>query len=241
MNSAKFYDDFITYQIDTGINDRIYNLYKRLCKLGISSGTNILEIGCGIGALTYLLSRKIKKGKIEAIDISPKSIEYARANLNQPNLLFSLAGILEYEPASLNFDIILLFDVLEHIPENEHFLVFSRISKWMNHNSLLLINLPNPHYILFERKNNPQGLQEIDQPIFMYNLANDLAKAHFNIEYFETYSVWVKNDYQFLVIKKESEFVKQFLKTDDNIFKRLKVRLGREIRKLLYSYPRIHK
>ena len=78
MGPSEFYDNFITYQIKTGINDRIFGLYKRVCSLSISNNDRILEIGCGIGSLTYLLSQKVKKGKIEAIDISPKSIEFAK-------------------------------------------------------------------------------------------------------------------------------------------------------------------
>jgi trans-aconitate 2-methyltransferase len=237
MNSSKFYDNFISYQIRTGINDRIYKLYRKLCKTGISSNSKILEIGCGIGTMTYLLSRKIKKGKIESIDISPKSIEYAKTNLIQTNIHFTTADILDYEPSVLHFDIILLFDVLEHIPGEKHTTVFKRIGKWMDNNSILLINIPNPGHILFDRKNNPQNLQEIDQPIFLHNLANDLANENLSIQNFETYSVWVKNDYQFLVVKKESEFVKQVLSSNRHILERLKIRLGREFRKLIFHYP----
>src|SRR5450631_2039103 len=132
MSSAEFYDDFISYQINSGINDRIYQLYKRLCRLGISSDTNILEIGCGIGTLTYLLSCKIKRGRIEAVDISKKSIEFAQSNLNRPNILFFAADILEFKPGFSGFDFLLLFDVIEHIPEEDHITLFRKISGWMN-------------------------------------------------------------------------------------------------------------
>jgi trans-aconitate 2-methyltransferase len=237
MSSAEFYDDFIKYQVKSGINDRIYQLYKRLCKLGISSNTNILEIGCGIGTLTYLLSRKIKQGRIEAVDISKKSIEYAKSNLKLPNIFFFAADILEFEPGFSKFDFLLLFDVIEHIPEENHLALFKKISGWMNPDATLLINIPNPKYILFDRQFNPQSLQEIDQPIFINRLTNDLAKAGLQIDYFETYSIWVKQDYQFLVIKKETEFAERFLHGERNVFQKIKIRLSREFRKLMYNYP----
>ena len=237
MNSSEFYDNFISYQIDSGINDRIYNLYKRLCKIGISSNTNILEIGCGIGVLTYLLSRKIKKGRIEAMDISQKSIQYAKSYLRQSNLYFSSSDILKFEPEFDNFDKILLFDVIEHIPEEIHIDLFTKISTWMHDQSLLLINLPNPNYILFDQKNDPDALQEIDQPIFINKLVNVLAKASLDIEYLETYSVWVKNDYHFIVIKKRKEFVESFVSSDRSLIERFIVRLSREFRKRIYDYP----
>ncbi|MEJ0080478.1 MAG: class I SAM-dependent methyltransferase [Puia sp.] len=80
MSSAEFYDDFIGYQVKSGINDRIYLLYKRLCKSGINTNSNILEIGCGVGMMTYLISRKVRNGRIEATDISTQSIAYAKSN-----------------------------------------------------------------------------------------------------------------------------------------------------------------
>jgi len=237
MSSAEFYDDFISYQINSGINDRIYQLYKRLCRLGISSDTNILEIGCGIGTLTYLLSCKIKRGRIEAVDISKKSIEFAQSNLNRPNILFFAADILEFKPGFSGFDFLLLFDVIEHIPEEDHITLFRKISGWMNPETTLLINIPNPNYILFDRQFNPQSLQEIDQPVFIDLLTNNLVKAGLQLEYFETYSVWVKQDYQFLIIKKEKAFIEQSLQAGRNVFQKIKIRLGRYFRKLIYQFP----
>jgi trans-aconitate 2-methyltransferase len=241
MSSAEYYDEFISYQIKSGINDRIFQLYKRLCKLGLNSSTNVLEIGCGIGSLTFLLSRKIKKGRIEAVDISKKSINYAKSNLNRSNLSFTAGDIFEFETDFSPFDFILLFDVIEHIPEQDHIGLFQKISKWMNDQTKLLINIPNPEYLLFDRKNNPNSLQEIDQPIFIDPLANAIGQADLHIEYFETYSVWVKNDYQFLVIKKKSPFVERFLHRERNGYQRLKNRLSRDFRRLIYAYPPKHK
>jgi trans-aconitate 2-methyltransferase len=241
MSSSEFYDNFVNYQLEAGINDRVYQLYKRLCKLGLSSNDKVLEIGCGIGALTHLLSLKVKKGQIEAVDFSEKSIEFAKANLTKPNLLFSSANILDYEPTYFNFDKILLFDVLEHIPEENHLELFTKINMWMNNNneSLILINIPNPNYILYDQKYNPKALQEIDQPIHIHTLTQTLAKASLELEYFETYSVWVKNDYQFLMIKKKNEFQEQRLSSERNLIEKIKVRLKRDLRKMIYNYPKI--
>ena len=238
MGSSQFYDNFISYQIESGINDRIYGLYKRVCISGISPDDSILEIGCGIGALTYLLSKKIKKGKIEAMDISPKSIEYAKKHLRRKNIMFAAADILDFEPGNLKFDKILLFDVLEHIPEENHVLIFDKIGKWMNEDSTLLINLPNPNYIQFEIKNNPEDLQEIDNPVFLNRLSNILDFTSLSITYFETYSVWVKDDYQFLTVKKKTAFVKRELSQHQNILEKLFIRMGREFRNIIYNYPR---
>lgn len=238
MSSSQFYDEFINYQIQTGINDRIYSLYKRLCSIGISERTNILEIGCGIGSLTYLLSGKIRKGTIEAVDISSKSIEYAKKNIVRPNVHFYASDILGYKPEHSGFDFVLLFDVLEHIKEEEHTILFQKIAEWTHPGSILLINLPNPYYILFDQKNQPQVLQEIDQPIFIDKLATHLSEAFWNIEYFETYDVWVKSDYQFLKASKKAEFTETLLSLKRSKYEKVIYHLSKILRKLYYKYPR---
>ncbi len=238
MSSAEFYDDFISYQIKSGINDRIYQLYKRLCKTGITSKSNILEIGCGIGVLTYLISREVRQGRVEAMDISSKSIAFAKSKLKRPNVFFSVASIFEFEPGRPTFDYLLLFDVIEHIHEADHARLFGRISEWMTTDSMLLINIPNPEYILFDRKYNPEALQEIDQPIFLSNLTCILADAGLCLDYFETYSVWVRNDYQFMVIRKKIEFKEHALHSERNLIQKIRTRISREIRLLKYRYPR---
>ena len=237
MSSAKFYDYFIKNQVESGINDRIAGLYRRLCKMGLHTNSTVLEIGCGIGTLTFLLTRKVKTGRIEATDISPQSIEYVKKNLVRPNLSLFAGDILKLEPTAKAFDFVLLFDVIEHIPVEDHTALFAKISRWMHDDSSLLINIPNPASILFDAKNNPAALQEIDQPVYSDHLATVFAKAGLDIVQFETYSVWVKNDYQFIVVKKRKDFEEIVLSKQRNIFQKGIVWLGRKWRKFMYRYP----
>jgi cyclopropane fatty-acyl-phospholipid synthase-like methyltransferase len=233
MGTSEFYDHFISYQIKTGINDRIYGLYKRLLKVGLPSDSNVLEIGCGIGSLTSLLARKIKKGTITSLDISEKSIQYARSHITRTNITFHFADIMEFQ-ADLTFNRILLFDVIEHIPEEQHVDLFSKISGLMNEDALLFINMPNPYHILFDQKHKPEALQEIDQPIFINNLVNVMAKVSLDMIYFETYSIWVKDDYHYFIVKKRSEFTEHFVHNDRTVFQKIVARLHREMRKFIY-------
>ena len=108
MSTPEFYDNFITYQIESGINDRIYSCYKRMKKLRIDTNSSVLEIGCGIGVLTYLLSRKIKNGTIESMDLSEKSVAYASKHILQKNISFSASNIFDFSPKKKQFDFITL-------------------------------------------------------------------------------------------------------------------------------------
>ncbi|MFH0797393.1 MAG: malonyl-ACP O-methyltransferase BioC [Candidatus Omnitrophota bacterium] len=80
---SHLYDKYAAIQRLTG--DR---LITRLPTDGIK---NILEIGCGTGNYTVLLSRKFGEARIQAVDISRKMIEVAQKKLPEPRIEF-LAG-----------------------------------------------------------------------------------------------------------------------------------------------------
>lgn len=233
MSGAEFYDDYVAYQVESGVNDRIWSLYQRLARLGISRNATILEIGCGIGALTLLLSKKISFGKIEATDLSPRSIEYAKQHLQQDNVSFEASDIFEFTPASKFFDKILLFDVLEHIPKDLHEKLFQRLASWLHEEGQLHINIPNPGYILYDQQHNPAALQELDQPVYISALLPYCQAAGLELVYFETYSVWVENDYQFFTLQKTKDFREKVVKK--NLFQKLARRISREKRRRLFK------
>ncbi len=237
MSSAEFYDHFITRQIASGINDRIFRFYRKVYRLGLRKKSSVLEIGCGIGALTFLLCKKIPYGNIEAVDISPKSIAFAQQFIQRKNLHCSVSDILGYETHQKNFDFILMPDVLEHIPVESHSLLFQRIVSWMHENSLLIINLPNPEYIRHDQKYHPEQLQETDQPVYLSALAAGLEQAGILIHSMETCSVWVQNDYQFIVAKKQTVFREVILSSRRTMPGKIWDRLRHVWRKIRFPYP----
>ena len=77
MSTPEFYDNFITYQIESGVNDRIYDCYKRMKQLGINSNTSVLEIGCGTGQLSNYFAINTNN-KIVALDPTIESLNLAK-------------------------------------------------------------------------------------------------------------------------------------------------------------------
>lgn len=233
-----FYDDFIAKQAATGTNERIFFLFKKMMQLGLRKNSNVLELGCGIGAFTYMLSKKIKDGIVESVDISPQSILFAKEKIKSGNISFHQADIVSYSPQSkCKFDFITLFDVIEHIPVDQHARLFGNINPIMGEDALLLINIPNPLFIEYDKKYQPEVLQVIDQPIYLNVLSENLYRNNFIIESFQTNSVWFEGDYQFLVIRRKSEFKNTRLSDQRNIFHKLFHRIGLEIKKRHYRYP----
>lgn len=239
MNENKvigFYDSFVKYQKESKVNDRIYSLYKRTKRYGLNKHSNILELGSGIGTMTYLLAKTVTKGIIESVEISPKSVELAKKNINKNNVRIFTSDIVAYQPELESIDIITLFDVIEHIPKEEHFELFENISNFMGDETVLLINIPNPEYIEYDQKNQPEVLQIIDQPINLNFLVRNLEQNGLGISSLQKYSIWVKNDYVFYVVERKKEFEEIKLHSKRNIVEKVAKKLLRMKLKWFYNY-----
>ncbi|HMK03437.1 MAG TPA: class I SAM-dependent methyltransferase, partial [Ferruginibacter sp.] len=139
-----FYDGYIQAQQNSGINDRIHELYRRLIKEGLNTASKVLELGCGIGTMTFLLSKTVKRGHIEAVDISPESIGFCKHRIKSANTSFVTADIVNYDSILKDPDFITLFDVIEHIPFERHATLFDNLSRICGNATRILVNIPNP-------------------------------------------------------------------------------------------------
>ena len=85
----------------------------------IEKNSLVLDIGCGIGALTYTISQKAEK--VIACDLNPSSIKYAKRNYSRSNIEYIIADATNYDFKEY-FDYIILSNVLEHIKDRKIFL-----------------------------------------------------------------------------------------------------------------------
>jgi len=233
-----FYDDFVEEQSKSGINDRLYFLYKRTLQFGLKKNSRVLELGCGIGAMTYLLSRTVTTGSIDAVDLSPASIQFATARIRKPNVNFQVADVVCYKPSRREFDLITLFDLIEHIPIENHNELFKNISSVCSDQTLVLINIPSPGSIEYDRIHQPQLLQVIDQPIELGFLNHILVNNGLELIFFERCSIWNEGDYHFFVARKSSPFKEISLAEKRNFLQKALKKIERTWIKRVYSYPR---
>jgi len=74
-----------------------------------------LDIGCGTGELSRLLSKRFER--VIASDLSPNMIEIAKQRSRQSsNIDFQVADILQWEPVAEQFDAIVSIATLHHVP-----------------------------------------------------------------------------------------------------------------------------
>ncbi len=126
----------------------------------------VVDIGCGEGYGSYLLSKSASK--VIGIDIAPEVIEHAKTKYKAANLSFEIMDV-----AELNFedgfaDLAVSLQVIEHLPDQTPFL--KEISRVLNENGEAIISTPNKKTI------SPGSLEPINPfhfteytPVDLYN------------------------------------------------------------------------
>lgn len=119
----------------------------------------VLDIGCGSGYGAELLSRV---SKVVAIDIDPIAIEWAKTHHSAPNLDFMCASIRSPIIQAQKFDVIVAFQVIEHVPSSELPRFMEDICNIMDNNAICFFSTPNRlrRLRLFSKPKNPYHYME---------------------------------------------------------------------------------
>jgi trans-aconitate 2-methyltransferase len=206
VSSADYYDDYAAHQVQVGINDRHRAIMRWLKQFGLTADLDVLELGCGVGTLTELLARALgDSGTLVAVDSSPKSVELAGERLRASrNVELITADIVDLT-LERSFDVVVLPDVIEHVPIESHSKLFASVRRWVRDTGWVLVHMPNPFFLEWCHTNRPDLLQQLDQPVHTDSL---VASTHVNdlaVHYLDTYSIWVpEGDYQVIVLRPRS-------------------------------------
>jgi 2-polyprenyl-3-methyl-5-hydroxy-6-metoxy-1,4-benzoquinol methylase len=83
-------------------------------------GKVVLDIGCGDGFTTALLSRQARR--VHGFDLSPRAIKFAELIVEEPHVSFGVGRAKEVEKlaaAGKRIDVITAFEVIEHLRPDE--------------------------------------------------------------------------------------------------------------------------
>ena len=115
------------------------HMIKTLVKSLVSSmapGYKVLEIGCGNGNVLKALHHTCENGTVFGVDIFLEGLRYAKKR-NIGNLI---RGDIEHLPFKSKFDLICLFDILEHLQNDEKILY--RLRELLSDSGYILITVP---------------------------------------------------------------------------------------------------
>lgn len=120
---------------------------------GLAAGKKVLDAGCGEGWGTQTLADVA--AEVVGIDYSADAIEYCRRTWNKANLRFERVDLTRREGFDERFELIVNFQVLEHIPNEIAFL--EGLKTLLAPGGTLLLTTPNR---LKSFSENPYHLRE---------------------------------------------------------------------------------
>jgi len=119
---ARLYSEqgLLAVAYDGGIHTKHRHMkYHDFFTTRINENDHVIDIGCGIGAVAYDVSKVA--ARVVGMDFNAASIKTARAQYQNPNLTFRVGDALETLPDE-NFSVVILSNVLEHLPNRPLFL-----------------------------------------------------------------------------------------------------------------------
>lgn len=98
--------------------------FKHLIKLLPNTAETCLEIGCGKGKLSFMLSKK--STKVIAVDLADKMIERAKVLHPNKNIEYIYGNIIDMKFDNSSLDVIITTATLHHLPYEWWFLGFAK-------------------------------------------------------------------------------------------------------------------
>ena len=158
-------------------------------KIKITKNTKIMDLGCGNG----ILSNQIEKNSNIKIDRVDSNLETLKLNQNIKGRVICY-NIKKREKKLKNYyDIIFLFDVLEHVKDDKKFLL--NVLFHLKNNGYLIINVPSIN-LLYSKYDNAVGHVKRYNKKDFFDMKNKLG---FKIEKIEYWGVLLL---PFLILRK---------------------------------------
>lgn len=124
-----------------GENNFTYKIILKILNNYLKPTQDVLDIGCGAGTLSYYLAQKTHS--VCGIDISELAIDKCnetKKSLDLKNIEFKVMNF-PYEIPKKKYDLIICFEVIEHLQEDE--LALEQIYSLLNPNGLLILSTPS--------------------------------------------------------------------------------------------------
>jgi SAM-dependent methyltransferase len=136
----------------------------------LARGQRVLDAGCGAGYGSADLARAAER--VVGVDRAPEAIEFARAHYTAANLSFEEASCESIPYADGSFELVVAFEVIEHLEDWRGFLREAR--RVLVPNGQLVVSTPNKLYYTESRGAdgaNPFHVHEFDFAEFRGELA----------------------------------------------------------------------
>jgi SAM-dependent methyltransferase len=127
----------------------------------LSRGKRVLDAGCGAGYGSAELAHCAQS--VIGIDVAAEAVDFARANYRMPNLQFEQASCISVPHGDASFDLVVAFEVIEHLEQWREFLLEMR--RVLAPGGQFIVSTPNRLYYTESRGAqgaNPFHVHEFD-------------------------------------------------------------------------------
>lgn len=196
----EYYDERVEGKLRdfTDLNPRIEAAIRTLAEWAPDNPRRVLEIGCGIGATAWRMARAWPRAEVVGVDVSPVSIEVAKACFRRANLSYR-EGLIA-EATTQKFDFVVLMDVYEHIALKDRPALHARIRSLLSMEARIFLSFPTPALQEDAALHNPAELQPVDEDVFPSDMV-ELSKATgTRLMYQRDIGVWKYGDYAHCVL-----------------------------------------
>jgi 2-polyprenyl-3-methyl-5-hydroxy-6-metoxy-1,4-benzoquinol methylase len=184
--AQQFYEDF---SLAVGQRDWLVpNLRHEQLKLVVDRllagrrDLRIADVGCGAGVMTDHLARY---GDVVGVDFSAAAIAAARRC--SPGVGYRVGGL---EQLDGPYDVIALFDVLEHINREERPAFIVQLAALLDARGLLFVSTPYPSMTAHRRRRGDDSLQIIDEEVELATLVSEAGAAGLQLLSYDAYDVF---------------------------------------------------
>lgn len=141
-----------------------YNhLHRYLFAAQYCKNKRVLDLGCGEGYGSNILSKYANE--VVGVDIDESTIAHARAKYDDSKIKFIQGSVLEVPLGDHEFDIVVSFEVLEHIEEHDTYI--AEIKRLLKPNGVFFVSTPNKLVYTDPNAINPFHKKELNWDEFV--------------------------------------------------------------------------
>lgn|SRR3990167_3868049 len=126
-------------EVEKLIPERQEKLY-RLVSSEFAGGRTIIDVGCGLGLGSNVLSHNARF--VWGVDINPRNVDFAKRAFRRPNMDFEVIDI-EMPPTRelAKFDLVVMIETLEHLENADNGL--QNLKRFFGQGTIGFITVPN--------------------------------------------------------------------------------------------------
>ena len=180
-------------------NDRVECAWATIEQWAGNDPSRILEVGCGIGDISWRMSRRWEKSLVTGLDVSCRSLQLADTLFGDSRIRFC-EGPLVKGRLSGPFDLIVLMDVYEHIRVEDRGALHEALKELRSESGRIVLAFPTPRHLAWLKIHQPDRIQPVDEDITVETVAQLARETGTEVLFYKEVGVWHEGDYAHAVL-----------------------------------------